>query len=180
MSNSEGSGFNPFVFFNVTAHTEIYTSKPFGVPLPAEFLQRQSGDENPGVETGEQPSSNADSSGQSPSTTDDQPQPDTSNDQPSTTTDDQNIGGEDSMDSLEQAVQHGEEYLDQVEAAMSDETCELCYQILDELRGRPVEQQVQGVGELYELKQLASDGADPLEIAEKMEDFEVVADPSQM
>lgn len=84
------------------------------------------------------------------------------------------------MDSLEQAVQHGEEYLDQVETAMSDETCELCYQILEELRGRPIEQQVQGVGELYELKQLAASGADPLEIAEKMEDFEVVADPSQM
>lgn len=180
MSNSEGSDFNPFDPLGFFDHLSINTSKPFGVPLPAEFLERQSGDANPGKKTAKQPSSNADSSGQPSPTTDDQPQPDTSTKQPSTTTDDQNIGGEDSMDSLEQAVQHGEEYLDQVEAAMSDETCELCYQILEELRGRPIEQQVQGVGELYELKQLAASGADPLEIAEKMEDFEVVADPSQM
>jgi len=63
---------------------------------------------------------------------------------------------------------------------MADETCELCLQILDSLRSRPIEEQVQGVRELATLKREADAGKDPAELAEVMGDFEVIGDPSMM
>lgn len=100
--------------------------------------------------------------------------------QPSPTTDDQSEDEPEPLSQLRQAAEAGENYIDRVQAAMDEETCELCKQILDNLRTRPLKTQVEGVKELAELKQAAERGADPAELAEVMEDFEVVDDPSQM
>lgn len=81
---------------------------------------------------------------------------------------------------LERAAQLGDEYIDTVEAAMDEEMCDLCEQILHNLRELPLEQQVQGVRELSELKRVAKEDPDPMKIAKLMEDFEVVDDPAQM
>lgn len=72
------------------------------------------------------------------------------------------------------------EYADIVFAMMDRATCELCGAILQQLRTRPLGEQVAGTRELAELKQAAVDGASPVELAEVMEGFEVVADPGEM
>jgi hypothetical protein len=84
------------------------------------------------------------------------------------------------LSDLEAAAELGDEYIDRVKAAMDDETCELCLQILDALRARPIEEQVRGVRELATLKREADTGADPAELAEVMDDFVVIDDPSMM
>jgi hypothetical protein len=84
------------------------------------------------------------------------------------------------LSTLERAAELGDEYIDTVEEAMDEEMCDLCEQILQNLRNRDLETQVKGVKELAKLKQVAESGADPVEIAEVMEDFEVVDDPNNM
>lgn len=151
---------------------------PFGVPVPTPLA---------GANV-EPPAEEADTNRDQPSPTTDEPGPTTTNrdesdvadaDAGSTTTD-PDEPAEGSLAELRRAVEHGENYIDRVETAMDEETCQLCAQILDNLRTRPLEEQVQGVKELAELKQAAQRGADPVELAEVMEDFEVVDDPSQM
>lgn len=131
---------------------------PLGLPIPAPLTPPGAA----GSTTTNRDQSSSTAAGEEPTTTD--------GDQPSDA----------AMAKLEQAVEAGENYIDRVEEAMDEETCEMCRAILDKLRERPLEEQVQGVRELGELKHAAQQGADPVELAEVMEDFEVVDDPMNM
>jgi len=135
---------------------------PFGVPVPVPDLA--SGDGEPLPEDGEQMNDT---------------QPDDL-DQPQQAATNPEIPGDAGLSDLEAAAELGDEYIDKVQSAMDDETCELCLQILDSLRSRPIEEQVQGVRELATLKREADAGKDPAELAEVMGDFEVIGDPSMM
>lgn len=135
---------------------------PLGVPVPVPDIQRADGgdtEDGEGIPDDIAPSSR------------DESQPTESNPE---------MPGAEGLSDLEAAADLGNEYIDRVEAAMDDETCEMCLQILDRLRSRPIDEQVQGVRELARLKKAADRGADPGELAEIMDDFDVVSDPSLM
>lgn len=136
---------------------------PFGVPVPTPVFE----------EDVELPEDEVDGDGTTPNG-------EGSTDQPQPTEADRGISGDGDPSDLRAAAELGDEYIDRVEDAMGEETCDLCLQILEALRDRPIEEQVQGVRELAELKDAAERGLDPTEIAEVMEDFEVVDDPSNM
>lgn len=106
--------------------------------------------------------------------------PDTRDGDTSEATSNREMPQDDAENGLERAARAGEDYIDRVEQAMDEETCDLCKQILKNLRDYPLPKQVQGVKELAKLKEVADSGADPVEIAEVMGDFEVVDDPGQM
>lgn len=82
-------------------------------------------------------------------------------------------------DALDEAVSHGEGYIDAVEEAIREEDCEFCVSVLKDLRGRPADDQLQGLRELRELKREINTGEIPNkeELAEIMEDFEFVELP---
>jgi hypothetical protein len=135
---------------------------PFGVPVPVPAFDDGSGEPLP---------ENAESA--------DDADPD-GGDQPRHAATNPDILTTEGVSDLEAAAELGDEYIDRVKAAMDDETCELCLQILDALRARPIEEQVRGVRELATLKREADTGADPAELAAVMDDFEVIDDPSMM
>lgn len=81
--------------------------------------------------------------------------------------------------SLDDAVALGEGYADAVETAIENETCGFCKEFLLSLKDRPVEEQLQGVRELRELKQELNSGEmpDKEELDEIMSQFEVLELP---
>lgn len=87
--------------------------------------------------------------------------------------------GTDGTDDLREAAQVGENYLDRVEEAIDKETCGFCASVLRELRGRPLEEQVQGVRELAVLKEQVAANPDKETVEAAMDDFEVLDDPSE-
>ena len=135
---------------------------PFGVPVPVpDFVD----------------------DGGNPLPEDDKPEGDTESDgldQPQQGATNPDMPSAEGLSNLEAAAELGDEYIDRVQAAMDDETCDLCLQILDALRSRPIKEQVEGVRELATLKREADAGKDPTELAEVMDDFEVIDDPSMM
>lgn len=78
---------------------------------------------------------------------------------------------------VSEAARVGEEYLDRVERAIEAEDCQYCEAILERLRSMPVEEQIQGVQELAELKRAMARDADEEEVGDLMDDFEVLDDP---
>lgn len=92
---------------------------------------------------------------------------------------DAGLGDTGGTDDLLEAADLGENYIDRVEAALDKETCGFCADILRQLRGRPLEEQVVGVRELAQLKQMMMDDAGKEDVEEIMDDFEVLNDPSE-
>lgn len=83
-----------------------------------------------------------------------------------------------SQDAVIEAAEAGEDYLDRVEQAIETENCDFCRSVLNELRTRPLDEQVKGVGELAELKRSVDGEVNAEEIEQLMDEFEVITDPS--
>jgi hypothetical protein len=91
------------------------------------------------------------------------------------TEDDQSVP--DPGDPLDEAIELGESYIDRVEEAMETETCSFCLSVLQDLRGEPMDEQVQGVRELKRLKDVMATDPDREKLKDVMGDFEVVELP---
>lgn len=80
---------------------------------------------------------------------------------------------------LDAATKAGESFNEYLDRAIEEETCSFCESVLRDLKGRPLDEQMTGVEELKELKDLITGGEmpDEEEIADLLEDFEVVEMP---
>jgi len=83
------------------------------------------------------------------------------------------------VERLRETADVGEAYIDRVEEAMGDEACAFCKGILQQLRGRPMDEQVQGVRELATLKEEMQSDPDEDRIRELLDGFEAIDVESQ-
>jgi len=85
----------------------------------------------------------------------------------------------DGVAQLRETAEAGEAYIDRVEKAMGDEACAFCKGILQQLRGKPMDQQVQGVRELATLEEEMRSDPDEERIRELLDEFEAINVESQ-
>lgn len=78
------------------------------------------------------------------------------------------------MDTLTEAVEYGEDYIETIEEAIEAEDCVYCKDVLKQLRDRPVEEQLQGVREMKELKRAIAEDPSKEHLDQKMDEFEVI------
>lgn len=89
-------------------------------------------------------------------------------------------GGEQQTDDpVESAISAAENLEAKIDEFKRESWCEACQQAAEALKNQPVPRARQGLQELREMEKMVENGADVDEVADRMEEFEVITDALQ-